>query len=185
MFDPFLLLINVCSLAHKTSEIEIDFQSVDNGYKFLCFTETWLSNDSINCFNFNNFSLSSYYCRNTFSHGGVGIWSRMGLNVCNIELKEFCIDKHIEICGVKWLDGDEIYIILVCYRSPTGDLILFYNGIYSVLSSLFTLSVKIILCGDINLDSYHPSKDFNDFKELLAIFGLEFINSLPTRVTNT
>ena len=42
MIDPFLLLIHVCRLVHKTNEIEIDFLSVDNCYQCLGFRENWL-----------------------------------------------------------------------------------------------------------------------------------------------
>lgn len=127
MFNPDLLLLNICSLSsYKIDAIDIDYLSVSNDFKFLCFTEVWLPANFINSCIINNFNLVSYYCRNDYLHGGVGIWARDGLDINSIDMQEHCIDKHIEICGLKWMDKDGIYLILLSYRSPQNNLKLFF-----------------------------------------------------------
>ena len=141
MFDPNLLLFNIQGLREdKVDNIIIDFLSDDNNLKFLCFTEVWYPKDFIQLCKFNNFILSSSFCPDEFIHGGVGIWIKMGL-----ELREFCIEKHIEICGIKWIAQHATYIILVCYKSPSGNLKLFHEGIYNVLTSLYDPTYKFVL----------------------------------------
>jgi exonuclease III len=42
--------------------------------------------------------------------------------------------------------------ILTVYRSPTGNFSYFLNNLESVLTRLYSTSLDIILCGDINVN---------------------------------
>lgn len=90
IFNPDVLVLNVQSLnVQSVNSLEIDV-SYFYQIHFLCLTETHCNNELIKIKHINNFSLSSYYCRNTFEKGGVAIYSRSSLNVKAIDLSQFC-----------------------------------------------------------------------------------------------
>lgn len=186
MFNPDILSLNVQSLNSQTiNSLEIDICNYTN-LKFLCLTETHAKMESIHSKNIRNFSLASFYCRNFNEKGGVAIYAKSCINVNKIDLDKFCIEKHIEICGISWKENDKTMIILTCYRSPSGDLKIFFTNIYNVLDMLFHSNVNIIFNGDFNLDSSLNSRNIGDFKKLcniLSSFNLESLVRWPTRVT--
>jgi hypothetical protein len=106
-----------------------------------------------------------------------------------IDLDKFCCDKEIEICAVKLhysrFNISNIYI-LTLYRSPTGNFLGFLNAIESVINKIYTNSINIILCADININ-YLDDVRINKHKlnSLLATYNLHSIVDFPTRVTNT
>ena len=185
--NPDILSLNVQCLNSQTIDcLEVDINSYNN-LKFLCLTETHARISSIYCTIIRNFSLASFYCRNYYEKGGVAIYAKSDLTVNKIDLDKFCIDKHIEICGISWKNNYKTTIILTCYRSPSGDLNIFFNVIYDVLDMLFRPNVSIILNGDFNLDSSPCSRSFTDFIKLcnvLSSFNLHPLVRWPTRVTS-
>nr|CAI5869161.1 unnamed protein product [Callosobruchus analis] len=53
--------------------------------------------------------------------GGVGIWAHESLSVSKLELSDYCIEQHFEICGALWRVNPELKVcILTLYRSPGG-----------------------------------------------------------------
>lgn len=186
-FNPDIFLLNVQSLNSQTINfLEIDICKYTN-LKFLCLTETHATLDSIYSKTFKNFSLASFYSRNINQKGGVAIYSRSCINTSKLDLDKFCIEKHIEMCGITWKDNNKTLIILTCYRSPSGDLNIFFSNIYSVLDMLFRPNVHIILNGDFNIDSTLNSRNINEFKNLcniLSSFNLQPLVRWPTRVTS-
>lgn len=83
--------------------------------------------------------------------------------------------KSIEVCGLLFKSKDKYgtvskVVVLGCYRSPSGNLDIFYNGILDILNFVYRPSRHIVFCGDFNLDSYRDNVDFRDFCDLLAGF---------------
>lgn len=153
---------------------------------FLCLTEVGANADSVKYLHVNKFDLSAYYCRSDFKGGGVGIWTKNSLNVSTIDLSKFCQDKHIEVCAVK-INSDKYAgtVILNCYRSPCGNVKIFFDNITNVLDILFKTKINLIVCGDFNLDSIKGNADFNQLHDLFLSFNLKPIVRWPTRVTAT
>ena len=65
-------------------------------------TETWARPESVSNIYFPNFNLASSYSRRANREGGVGIWHHDDVDVQPLDLGEYCIEKHIEVCGVNW-----------------------------------------------------------------------------------
>ena len=99
-----------------------------------------------------------------------------------ITLNQFCIDKDIEICGVSYsTETHKQFLILTCYRSPTGNLNVFCKNIENVLNLLWKANVKIILIGDFNLDPTRDYKKYKILKNILSTYNLKNIINMPTR----
>lgn len=120
-----------CLNSDKLNELYLDILH----YKpnFVCLTETWATQNSVESFHIPDYMLRANYCRTTFKGGGVAIFAKHNLRVRNINLDNCCIDKQLEICAVAWeMSTGETSIILTCYRSPSGDVNNFFDGIVNV-----------------------------------------------------
>ncbi|PNF24939.1 hypothetical protein B7P43_G09362 [Cryptotermes secundus] len=151
-----------------------------------CFTEHHLSKPEITCTVITNYNLGAYYCRKSKKSSGVSIYVHHNLQFTPNDLDEYCTDQDIEICAVKLHNFSISTSILTVYRSPTGNFLYFLNILESVLTQIYSASIDIILCGDINvnyLDEAGTKKQKLD--SLLASYNLYSIVNFPTRVTNT
>lgn len=156
--------------------------------KFLCLTETWAKDDTIEHLRFDNFYLGSYYCRKNNKGGGVAIWVNNEVNVKVIDVGRFCVEKSIEICAIKVSLNNNSLIIVNCYRSPSGDMNVFLYNMNGVLNYLYKPNINFILCGDVNVDGCIvdglASKEFRMLCNVTSSFNLLPIVNWPTRVTD-
>ncbi|VEN38131.1 unnamed protein product [Callosobruchus maculatus] len=120
-----------------------------------------------------------------YSCGGVAIWVKQCISSKAIDLSRFCLEKDFEICAVKFSVKCKAYIVITCYRSPSGDKKIFLTKIIDVLDSLYRPNIQLILCGDINMDALRSDSGFNVLCNELAPFGLLPVVNKPTRVTST
>ena len=127
--------------------------------KFVCLTETWFR-DGVN----DGVSFSGYAKRASFScsknlGGGVALWSKECLEVKEIDLKNICVEKHFEICGVEWLVAARRFVNLLCYRSSkVGNIDIFCDGLSEVLHRLYRSGSRLIITGDFNTDPIRDSR---------------------------
>jgi exonuclease III len=75
------------------------------------------------------------------------------LKYSNIELDKYCKDQDIEVCMLKLKSTFFNVCITVIYRAPTGNFNLFFNRLDDIIKTLHKVDLKLILCGDINIDS--------------------------------
>ena len=162
----------------KLEQLELDFGNV--GLQFLCFTETWVNVNLLKSFSLNNFSLGAEYCREDRG-GGVAIFNRNCLNVRAIDLKDYCEDHIIEVCGVHVISPNPL-LIVTCYRPPASNLNQFLMKLEHMLNSICGDSVyDVIFCGDFNIDSGSNGHDFQRIRSVFDSFNLEKVNNEPTR----
>jgi exonuclease III len=84
--------------------------------------------------------------------GGIGIFIHEKYNYLYVDLSKFCKDQDIEACALKLqLTALNIYVVTV-YRAPCGNFNSFLNGLVSIIKSLHKAELKLIICGDINID---------------------------------
>lgn len=178
-----LLLLNIQGLnQYKIDKLMSDYCESD--LKFLCITETWSLRDDVTNYNIPNYQLISFYGRTNYQRGGVAVWAKSNLNIECLSLNQYCIDKDIEICGLTWNFNSYKNILLVCYRSPNGNLNSFCQNINLLLEKLFQPNVFVFLAGDFNIHSMTVN-EVRYFTDILESFGLFPKNSTPTRVTAT
>jgi exonuclease III len=70
----------------------------------------------------------------------------------DIELDGFCRDHDLEVCAVQLHFSSIIFYILCVYRPPTGNFSYFLSSLESVLNQIYSNSINIIICGDININ---------------------------------
>jgi hypothetical protein len=90
----------------------------------------------------------------------------------------------LEICAVKLhLLSCEICIVTI-YRSPTGDFQYFIDNLKKILSMIYSNTMKIIICGDININYLIDSTHKQLLDSLLTSYGLCSTVQFPTRIQN-
>lgn len=178
-------MLNVRGLTvEKCLAIESEYLAVHDELRFVCLTETWLNKDSIRACRFDGLELSSFYVRQHHIHGGVAVWGRADVNTTDLQLTPYCEELNFEICGCEVMPTKrQKLIILVCYRSPKGDIDIFVKKLEVVLELLYKPKTKFILMGDFNIDPNRDRINFTKLNSVLQTFNL--VNNLynePTRV---
>lgn len=169
-------------------EILLDIKAYRN-IDIVCLTELWENSDSVTQLYLEGYVLASSYTRTASSRGGgVGIWVKNGIEFnSNTEISQFSVDKHSEFCYCSLKDkSNNIFVILNCYRSPSGNHSIFLENLDQVLNCIYKPNIYFFVCGDFNIDSYTINGDYNKLLDILSTYNLN--NNLvkwPTRVTNT
>uniref|UniRef100_A0A1Y1LAR2 Reverse transcriptase domain-containing protein n=1 Tax=Photinus pyralis TaxID=7054 RepID=A0A1Y1LAR2_PHOPY len=129
-----------------------------------------------------NYYVACSFCRNSFKNGGVVMLSRIDYNFKELKFCHIpCFEKDFEYVAAQY--GK---LIVVCvYRSPSGNINLFFECLYSLLDSIICLNSDVILCGDFNINLLDNTTDKNEFVNLLTSYNLKATISTPTRVTST
>ena len=105
-------------------------------------------------------------------------------NLTNMNLNGLCKEKDLEICAVKsHLPSHEICVITI-YRSPSGNYQYFIDKVETILNMIYSNSVEIIMCGDININYLINSTSKQLLDSLLASYGLHSTVQFPTRIQN-
>jgi len=76
------------------------------------------------------------------------------------------------------------FCILCFYRPPTGNFLYFLSPLKSILNQLYTNSINIIICGDININYLDNTNNKLQLDSLLASYDLHSTVDFPTRVNN-
>ena len=71
---------NFQCLRNKIYEVDILLNDELDNVDVLCCTEHWLSESEIKCFQLQNYTLSSYYCRKNYKNGGSAIYIKKNLS---------------------------------------------------------------------------------------------------------
>jgi len=90
----------------------------------------------------------------------------------------------LEICAAKLhLPSYEICVITI-YRSPFSNYQYFIDKLETILSMLYSNSVQIIICGDININYLIDSTSKQLLDSLSAFYVLHSTVQFPTRIQN-
>lgn len=140
--------INIQSIKNKVNEIDCLLQSCN--IDVLCVNEHWLSDLECKNLIINNLQPVSYYARTNFKHGGTLILSKTIFKIKLLDdINVLSVDKHCELSAIYLIDYD--CAIIVIYRSPSGNLNLFYEILTKSLNIVNKITNNIILGGDFNI----------------------------------
>lgn len=155
---------------NKLLELELFLKNTN--CDIFCVSESWAKKDQLRSLNINGYCLGSYYCRETFKNGGVCIFVKNSLNYVNLDyVSNLSVEKDFECSAIKCtVKENEYFIILTLYRSPDGNVSIFFDKLNIALNLLIKNHRKhnIIICGDFNINFLLPSKNRTD---LLDIFN--------------
>jgi exonuclease III len=129
--------------------------------------------------------LGASYCRQSHTHGGVGIFVHNTLSYSTINLNKVYNDYDLEACAIKLIISTNTYYILCIYRPPAGNFTTFLLHLESILSQLYSATTNLIICGDINVNYLQNSRNKSLLDCLLASFNLHSAINFPTRINNS
>ena len=95
----------------------------------------------------------------------------------------------VEIKTLKFLLCNYTFLLLnfifcVSIGPPTGNFSYFLSSLGSVLNQIYSNSVNIIICGDININYLDNTNNKLQLDSLLASYDLYSIVGFPTRISN-
>jgi hypothetical protein len=128
-----------------------------------------------------NYYLAANFSRNNNTGDGIGIFSRLDLQVKPINLSQFCDDKIFEICPIQFEVGIYSNIVLCIYRRPSGNFSKFLNALDSTLRSLHKQKTEFIICGDLTVNFLSDSNFKFELSLLLQSYNLCYVVDFPTR----
>jgi len=153
----------------------------------VCLTEYHLKYSEMNKVHTENYNLWAYYCRQLCEKGGVTIFVHYSLHFLNIDIDKHCVEQDIEICVWKHSFSILNICVLTLYRVPSGNFrcFLLIRVLENILQLLYTHTLHIIICGDININYLLESEKKNQLDNLLLSYNLTSIIHIPMRVQNT
>jgi hypothetical protein len=132
-----------------------------------------------------HYSVGAHFCRTKHAQGGVAIYTHNSLYSTAVNLSKYCTEKDIEICAVKIELQSIVLCIITVYRSPSENFNHFLETIEAVLQFIYSPSLRIIICGDININYLLISEQRKQLDNLLLLYNLVGVVDFPTRITDT
>lgn len=159
--------------------LNTEFTDMDS----LCFSEHWLNDEQIRTFNIEYYKLVNNFSRISRSGGGTCIWVRKDLQAREVSyLRNMGSESDFEMSKVELMD---FKLILICvYQSPHSDFYTFVRKLETVIYKVQMKGMKLILCGDWNINSLQDSAQLSALLNLLETYNLINTVTSPTRVTN-
>jgi hypothetical protein len=147
-----------------------------------CFTEHHLEGNEIVHLNLENYILGAYYSRKLFKKGGTCIYVHNSLKITTINLDNYSQDKDIEACAVYVNIASSRICILAIYRSPNSNYKIFLEKLELILQKLCKTNVKVVICGDINVNYMENCLKKVKLDDILSSYNLSSIITFPTRI---
>ena len=179
---------NSRSIMHdgRLSEYETFFKAINNPFKILIFTETWLTECKTDLCNFQGFS-SIHLLRPVDQHidfkergGGISIFLHNSIEYKHRTDLEV-ISPYMECCFIELNFNNKKYIIAGIYRIPNTDINLFLEKFNEIIEPL-KVNSEIIILGDYNINLLNDDIYKNSFELCLQSNYLVPTILAPTRI---
>jgi exonuclease III len=170
---------NIRGLQGKTNEL---ISSLYPGLPHvLCLSEHHLNYNELCRTYIEHYNFSAAFCRKDFKLGGSCIFMREGLKFLDVNLSAFCKEKDPEVCAVKLPFPQGNICVLAIYRAPSGNFAYFLKGLDAILKSLYEAKLKLMICGDVNIN-YLVNSNKKQLDDLLSSFNLFSTVDFLTRI---
>lgn len=168
--------LNVQCLRNKMLEIEqlCVLEEID----FLCVCEHWLKMGQANLYTPEGFTLGSIFCREISKNGGAAIFVKDGISFEPYNIGEISEEFQFEVAAIKL---ENKIIIISLYRSPDGDLDIYFQKLEKITRQIIKNNLKVIICADVNIDILKDNVKKREFLNLLKSLNLFCTNLSPTR----
>jgi len=151
----------------------------------ICRTEHHMNILGHSYINVEGYTAGAQFCRVLHEKGGVIIYVLNNLKYTNIDLSEYCKEKDFETFALKLTINTLNICIITIYRSSSGNFNYFLQNLEKVLQLLYTPTLHIIICGDININYLAENEQKRQINNLLLMYNLTAIVNFPTRMNNT
>lgn len=173
---------NIRGLRNKTNELSSalypDWPHV------ICLTEHHLNSLESENTNIDHYNMGAIYCRKNIRKGGVCIFVHNSINYSYVNMDKFCVEQIIEMCAIKIQSSSHNIYITAVYRAPSGNVLQFLNNLDTAIRTIFNSKVKIIVCGDININYLKETHMKKQLDSILLSYNLVSIIDFPTRSHN-
>lgn len=179
--DTVILNINIQSVLNKTNRLrQILWEEQTD---ILNITEHWLQPSGLKYFTIPDYEVRATFCRQHYKHGGVMILTKTKLKAETLNINEFGIEKHIELCGVHIPEMQTIVVGI--YRSPSGNEDIFMEGLERLLDKITQTFQKhrILLTGDYNIDVCTTSNSLQKLLDVMTRNNFTHVFNEPSRIT--
>lgn len=176
-----MMNINIQCLATKINQVEYILRNRPNT-DVVCIIEHWMTEETIKVLNLPNYRVSAYYCRTTYSHGGVLILTKNSICARELDLTICTKEKSIELCSV--VIPKLKSIVIAVYHPPYKDEE-FIEQMEQALNYIKQTQTykNIFIMGDFNICTNENSAVKEDFLALMSENGLHPIFNQPSRVS--
>lgn len=176
-----LLHLNVRSVINKICQLEAALEGVKPS--FLCLTETWTSDYSVETVQIQGYKLVSQYSRTKRLHGGVAMLAEEGsAESCTPVdwIAEFSEEMHFESAGMLYRGA--ICVVTIYRSSNSREYNLFFNKFEQLISRVTSKYKAVVVCGDLNIHG-EDTKDRHSkhIIDVLQAYGMENHVREPTR----
>ena len=175
---------NINSLKNKVDQVEHFLNEVEADIVVL--TEHGMRTEELSLTKIQNYKLVSKFTREKHKLGGVSIYAKNNLivekcDVLNDLSKERCAE--LAVMSIKCNMG-KLKIVGI-YRPPSGCLKEFFDILEQTLEKVGYNGCKIIITGDLNIDSIKQSHDYVKLKNIISSYGINQLSSGATRITSS
>jgi exonuclease III len=141
----------------------------------ICFSKHHIKDMELNTPYIPSYKLGATYSRNILNCGGVCIYINENIEYWNINLHPYCKEQDLEVTALKFKFNKRKFIILCVYWALSGDLEYFIENFVCILSILQKTNIKLILCGDFNINCAENSQNKLQLEYLLENYNLREI----------
>jgi hypothetical protein len=99
----------------------------------------------------------------------------------NINSSKYCQDQDIEVCVLRLKSTFFNACMMAVYRAPTGNFNSFLNRLDNIIKTLHKDDLKLIICGDINIDFLVDSDRKRQLDAVHLTYNLSANVHFPTR----
>lgn len=170
------------SLRNKIDQLEVQLNLYN--IDIACLTETHLKSFELDNVNIRGYLKTTAYCRTIHEKGGVIIFHKSTLSTYIKEINKIntkSVEKSFEVSGIEIKFDNKKINILTIYRSPCGNLEVFFDKLEMLLNELLRDKSMIILCGDLNIDFQSDSREKCRLYDLFNSLEISFHVQEPTR----
>jgi exonuclease III len=137
---------NICSLRHKTTEVEVWLNTELNQVNVICLTEHCLSCQNLINTNIPNFKLVSAFKRKCKTHGGSCIYVKDNTSILTKDIDCFATfgeETNFELSLIELVD---FKLNVGCiYRAPVGQFDIFLDKLETIIQKLLRKNKVLIL----------------------------------------
>lgn len=175
---------NIAGLLNKSDLLTVQLKNLENQgttIDVVCITEHFIASGHESLLYLSSFHPAAFFCRKT-NRGGTCILVRNGHQYKELpDIAKHSVSGVFEVCAIE-LTSYSIIVICV-YRIPKYNYLTFYEKLDIVLSKLcLSTSKKIVLCGDLNIDTLKRNKATMELENFLLSYNLTLEINQPTRL---
>ena len=170
----------------RLSEYELFFKAIENPFKILVFTETWLTKCKIDVYKFQDYS-TVHLLRPIDQHidfkvrgGGISIFVHNTIQYKHRADLDIIL-PYMECCFIEINFNNKKYLIAGMYRIPDTDINLFIEKFNEIIEPLKNSS-EVIVLGDFNINLLKDDVYKNSFELCLQSNYLIPTIVEPTRI---